>query len=92
MGLDKLRASTAFLNSLILFPPVDTASNLDPDDPGKSGFPHFEIGSIKLTVLFNDRRDLASGALRLSNLGCNGVTDTSPAEEFRRFISQRSQW
>ena len=34
-----------FLESLVLFPPDDTASNLAP-------------GSISLTVLFNDPRDL----------------------------------
>jgi hypothetical protein len=33
-----------FLQSLVLFPPDDTASNLDP-------------GSISLTVLFNDPSD-----------------------------------
>lgn len=44
----------AFLNSLILFPPDDTASNLDPADPTKANFPQFGHGSIKLTVLFNN--------------------------------------
>jgi hypothetical protein len=47
----------AFLNSLLLFPPDDTASNLDPGDPTKTGFPQFGHGSIKLTVLFNDPAD-----------------------------------
>jgi cytochrome c peroxidase len=45
-----------FLNSLILFPPDDTASNLDPGDPATPGFPQYGHGSIKLTVLFNDPR------------------------------------
>ena len=44
----------AFLNSLILFPPGDTASNLNPGDPSTPGFPQFGHGSIKLGVLFND--------------------------------------
>ena len=44
----------AFLHSLVLFPPDDTASNLDPADPSKPDFPQFGHGSIKLTVLFND--------------------------------------
>jgi len=44
----------AFLNSLILFPPDDTASNLDPGDRGAFGFPQFGHGSIRLAVLFND--------------------------------------
>jgi hypothetical protein len=44
----------AFLNSLILFPPDDTASNLDPGDPTTPGFPQFGHGSIRLTVLFNN--------------------------------------
>ena len=47
----------AFLNSLVLFPPDDTASNLDPADPTKANFPQFGHGSIKLTVLFNDPTD-----------------------------------
>jgi hypothetical protein len=47
-----------FLNSLILFPPDDTASTLDPADPTKPNFPQFGHGSIKLTVLFNDPTDL----------------------------------
>jgi len=42
-----------FLNSLVLFPPDDTASTLDPGDPTKPGFPQAGHGSIKLTVLFN---------------------------------------
>jgi hypothetical protein len=40
-----------------LFPPDDTASNLDPADPTKQNFPQFGHGSIKLTVLFNDPTD-----------------------------------
>jgi len=46
-----------FLNSLVLFPPDDTASTLDPADPTKQNFPQFGHGSIKLTVLFNDPTD-----------------------------------
>ncbi|HEU4530008.1 MAG TPA: di-heme oxidoredictase family protein [Steroidobacteraceae bacterium] len=46
-----------FLNSLVLFPPDDTASNLDPGDPNAPGFPQRGHGSIKLTVLFNDPND-----------------------------------
>lgn len=47
----------AFLNSLILFPPDDTASNLDPANPASPGFPQSGHGSIKLTILFNDPTD-----------------------------------
>jgi CxxC motif-containing protein (DUF1111 family) len=47
-------AALRFLESLIVFPPDDTASNLDPGDPGAPGFPQFRHGSIRLTVLFND--------------------------------------
>lgn len=43
-----------FLNSLVLFPPDDTASNLYPGDPNYPGFPQFGHGSIKLTTLFNN--------------------------------------
>lgn len=50
-------ALQAFLNSLVLFPPDDTASNLDPGDPSKPEFPQFGHGSIKLTVLFNNPSD-----------------------------------
>jgi hypothetical protein len=50
-------ALQTFLNSLLLFPPDDTASNLDPGDPTKNNFPQFGHGSIKLTVLFNDPTD-----------------------------------
>jgi hypothetical protein len=46
-----------FLNSLILFPPDDTASNLDPGNRATPGFPQFGHGSIKLTVLFNNPSD-----------------------------------
>jgi CxxC motif-containing protein (DUF1111 family) len=46
-----------FLESLVLFPPDDTASNLDPGDPSNPLFPQGGHGSIKLTVLFNDPSD-----------------------------------
>lgn len=48
----------AFLNTLVLFPPDDTASNLDPGDPSAEGFPQYGHGSIKLGVLFNDPRKI----------------------------------
>jgi len=50
-------ALQTFLNSLVLFPPDDTASNLDPGDSTRTGFPQYGHGSIKLTVLFNDPAD-----------------------------------
>ncbi len=53
----KSDALQAFLNSLVLFPPDDTASNLDPADPSTENFPQFGHGSIKVTVLFNDPND-----------------------------------
>jgi hypothetical protein len=58
-GLRPSQASDllTFLNSLVLFPPDDTASNLDPAVPTKPNFPQFGHGSIKLTVLFNDPTD-----------------------------------
>jgi len=46
-----------FLNSLVLFPPDDTASNLDPGNPSAPGFPQVGHGSIKLGVLFNNPSD-----------------------------------
>lgn len=51
------QAIVAFLQSLVLFPPDDTASNLDPGDRNAPGFPQSGHGSIKLTVLFDDPRD-----------------------------------
>lgn len=48
----------AFLNSLVLFPPDDTASTLDPGDRTATGFPQLRHGAIKLTVLFNDPTDV----------------------------------
>jgi len=50
-------ALITFLNSLVLFPPDDTASTLDPGDPNDPNFPQSGHGSIKLTVLFNDPTD-----------------------------------
>jgi len=50
-------ALQAFLTSLMLFPPDDTASNLDPGNRSTPNFPQFGHGSIKLTVLFNDPTD-----------------------------------
>jgi hypothetical protein len=47
----------AFLRSLVLFPPDDTASNLDPGDRSAPNYPQFGHGSIKLTALFNDPTD-----------------------------------
>jgi hypothetical protein len=46
-----------FLKTLVLFPPDDTASNLDPGDPTAANFPQQGHGSIKLTVLFNNPHD-----------------------------------
>ena len=51
------RAIVEFLNSLVLFPPDDTASNLDPGDRSAPMFPQVGHGSIKLTALFNDPTD-----------------------------------
>lgn len=51
-------ALLAFLNSLVLFPPDDTASTLDPGNPSTAGFPQLGHGSIKLTVLFDDPTDV----------------------------------
>ena len=47
-----------FLNSLIIFPPDDTSSNLDPGNRTTPGFPQFGHGSIKLTALFNNPDDV----------------------------------
>jgi hypothetical protein len=54
---EEQNAIQAFLNSLVLFPPDDTASTLDPGNRQVPGYPQFGHGSIKLTVLFNDPTD-----------------------------------
>jgi hypothetical protein len=54
LGAARQQEVVAFLQSLVLFPPDDTASNLDPGDPATPGFPQFGHGSIRLTVLFNN--------------------------------------
>ncbi|HVS15717.1 MAG TPA: di-heme oxidoredictase family protein [Thermoanaerobaculia bacterium] len=50
-------AIVELLQSLVLFPPDDTASNLNPGDPAAPGFPQLGHGSLFLTALFNDPRD-----------------------------------
>jgi hypothetical protein len=47
----------AFLNSLILFPPDDTPSTLNPGNAATPGFPQFGHGAIALSVLFNNPAD-----------------------------------
>jgi mono/diheme cytochrome c family protein len=51
------QAIVAFLHSLVLFPPDDTASNLDPGNIATPDFPQFGHGSVKLQVLFADPTD-----------------------------------
>lgn len=48
-----------FLEALIIFPPDDTASTLDPGNPSAPGFPQRGDGSIRLGALFNDPNDPA---------------------------------
>jgi len=47
-----------FLNELVLFPPDDTASNLDPGDRNNATFPQRGHGSIRLPELFNNPAEL----------------------------------
>ena len=47
----------AFLRTLVLFSPPDTASNLEPIDLSNPAFPLQGHGSINLSVLFNDPSD-----------------------------------
>ncbi len=47
-----------FLNELVLFPPDDTASNLNPGDRNAPGFPQRGHGSIRLPALFNNPAEL----------------------------------
>jgi Di-haem oxidoreductase, putative peroxidase len=46
-----------FLSSLVIFPPDDTASALDPGNRATPGYPQFGGGSIRLGVLFNNPAD-----------------------------------
>lgn len=46
-----------FLQSLVLFGPPDTPSNLNPGSPDTPNFPQEGHGSIDLSVLFNDSSD-----------------------------------
>lgn len=46
-----------FLGSLVIFPPDDTASNLNPGNRSDPNFPQSGHGSIRLPVLFNDPSD-----------------------------------
>jgi cytochrome c peroxidase len=57
LNANKQQEIIEFLSSLILFPPDDTASNLDPGDRNAVGFPQHGQGSIKLGVLFNNPND-----------------------------------
>ena len=41
----------------MLFPPPDTASNLNPANPAHMNYPQEGHGSIDLSVLFNDPND-----------------------------------
>jgi di-heme oxidoreductase (putative peroxidase) len=54
LSRDNQQDVIAFLSSLVLFPPDDTASNLDPGDPSTPGYPQKGHGGIRLTVLFNN--------------------------------------
>ena len=55
---DKRSDILEFLNSQVLFPPDDTASNLNPGNRNAPGFPQVGHGSISLTVLFNNPNDI----------------------------------
>ncbi len=57
LNWNKQQEIIEFLNSLVLFPPDDTASNLDPGDRNMPNFPQYGQGSIKLSTLFNDPSD-----------------------------------
>jgi di-heme oxidoreductase (putative peroxidase) len=57
LGAADRNAVLAFLSSLILFPPDDTPSSLEPAVPGTPGFPQVGHGSIRLGALFNNPND-----------------------------------
>ncbi len=51
-------ALRGFLETLVLFPPEDTASNLNPGDRNAPNFPQQGHGSIRLPALFVDPAEL----------------------------------
>lgn len=59
-GLGTQRNIIIFLNTLLLFPPDDTASNLPGGAavPTTAGFPQFGHGGVRLVGLFNDPTDI----------------------------------
>jgi Di-haem oxidoreductase, putative peroxidase len=57
-GVGTQRNLIMFLNTLVLFAPDDTSSNLQPAVPTTPGYPQFGHGSIRLTALFNDTTDV----------------------------------
>ena len=58
LPVDQRRDVLDFLNSLVLFPPDDAASNPNPGNPQVPDFPQNGHGSIALSKLFNDPLDL----------------------------------
>jgi hypothetical protein len=58
-GVGTQRNIITFLNTLVLFPPDDTASNLPggASVPTTAGFPQFGHGAIRLVGLFNNPND-----------------------------------
>ncbi|MCC6194774.1 MAG: thiol oxidoreductase-like protein [Burkholderiales bacterium] len=57
LGEGRQEAIVDFLGSLVLFPPDDTASNLNAGDRTAAGFPQYGHGSIRLQALYNDPSD-----------------------------------
>jgi hypothetical protein len=57
LSLESQMKIIAFLNHLVLFPPDDTSSNLNPTNVNTPGYPQFGHGSIALTGLFNNPND-----------------------------------
>ena len=58
LGESEKDALLAFLSSLVVFPPDDTASNLNPGEPNHPYYPQHGHGSIMLPALFNDPTDV----------------------------------
>jgi hypothetical protein len=56
-GLGTQRNIQLFLQTLVLFPPDDTASTLQPAAPATTGYPQAGHGSIRLGALFNNPND-----------------------------------
>jgi hypothetical protein len=84
----------AFLNSLVIFPPDDTASNLDPGNRNAFNFPQFGHGSIKAarTIQKPDRSGVVPRTPRAVNANftaiCGQRCESCSCRRVRLFLQE----